>query len=161
MRKLLVWIGTGFGLGYSPFAPGTVGALWGLPLAWWINTQYPSPGVQAIATLICLAGALPLCQAVENHLKVKDPKPCVADEFLTYPLCLIGLPVVGQEGGLAMMAFAFLTHRFFDIAKIWPANGLQRLKGGVGILIDDVFASLYALAVNHAFYALARKMNWI
>lgn len=160
MKNLLAFIGSGFGLGYSPIAPGTVGTLWGIPLVWWINTQFGVPG-QVVATAVCLVIALPLCQAVEDKLKVKDPKPCVADEYLTFPLCLIGLPVVGQPGGLEMMAVAFLTHRFFDIAKFWPANGLQRLKGGFGILIDDVFASLYALAANHALFALARRMDWV
>jgi phosphatidylglycerophosphatase A len=160
VNPALVWIGTGFGLGYCPVAPGTVGALWGLPLAWWINSHFGAVG-QAAASLVCLAAAIPLCQAVEDHLCVKDPKPCVADEYLTYPLCLIGLPVIGQEGGAVMMAIAFLTHRFFDIVKLWPAHGLQRLEGGVGIVIDDALASLYALAANHALFHLARRFDWL
>lgn len=160
MKNFLAFVGSGLGLGYSPVAPGTVGTLWGLPLAWWINTQFGVPG-QIAATVVCLLAALPLCQAVEDELKVKDPKPCVADEYLTFPLCMIGLPVVGQPGGIEMMVVAFLTHRFFDIAKFWPAHGLQRIKGGAGILIDDVFASLYALAANHALWGIAQRLGWV
>jgi phosphatidylglycerophosphatase A len=93
-------------------------------------------------------------------MRNKDPNPCVADEYLTYPLCLIGLPVVGQEGGTAMMALAFITHRFFDIVKLWPARSLERLAGGLGIVADDAVASLYALAANHALFYLARDRGW-
>lgn len=160
MKKLLAFAGTGFGLGYSPFAPGTVGTLLGLPIAWALNTHAGVPA-QILVALALSALAIPMCQAVEDEVKTKDPKQCVADEYLTFPLCMIGLPVYGQEHGLLMMGVAFLTNRFFDIAKFWPAHGLQRLKGGVGIVIDDVFAALYALAVNHAIFRLALSQGWI
>lgn len=159
MKKLLAFVGSGFGLGYSPFAPGTVGCLLGLPIAWWVNTRFAIPS-QIVAAILLTLLAIPLSQAVEDLLKVKDPKPCVADEYLTFPICMIGLPVWDQPHGLLMMGIAFLTNRFFDIAKFWPANGLQRLRGGVGIVIDDVFAALYALAVNHAIYRVFTHFDW-
>jgi phosphatidylglycerophosphatase A len=160
MQRMLAFLGVGFGLGYSPFAPGTVGCLLGLPLAWVLNTYADVP-VQVAASLVLSLAAIPLCSAAEAMLGGKDPKPCVADEYLTFPLCMIGLPVLGQPGGALMMAFAFCTNRFFDIVKIWPAHGLQRLKGGFGIVIDDVFAALYALAVNHAAYRVFQHLGWI
>lgn len=160
MQRILAFLGVGFGLGYSPFAPGTVGCLLGLPLAWALNTHVGVP-VQVAAALVLSLAAIPLCSAAEAKLGGKDPKPCVADEYLTFPLCMIGLPVLGQPGGALMMAFAFCTNRFFDIVKIWPAHGLQRLKGGFGIVIDDVFAALYALAVNHAAYRVFQHLGWI
>ena len=160
MKKLLEWAGTGFGLGYSPIAPGTAGCLLGLPLVWVLNNHFGVTGQIVWAIALTLL-AIPLSQAVEDKLKNKDPKPCVADEYLTFPICMIGLPVWDHPHGLAMMAVAFVTNRFFDIAKFWPANGLQRLKGGVGIVIDDVFAALYALAVNHALYRAAQHFGWL
>jgi phosphatidylglycerophosphatase A len=51
-----------------------------------------------------------------------------------------------------VLLIAFLSCRFFDIVKPPPANQLQRLRGGFGIVIDDVVASLYSLAFNHAVY---------
>lgn len=147
MQRILAFMASGFGLGFSPVAPGTVGCLLGLPLAWWINRQWGIPG-QVVASALLTLLAIPLSQAAENQFKTKDPKPCVADEYLTFPICMIGLPVAGHAGAV-MMAIAFVSNRFFDIAKIWPAHGLQRLRGGVGIVIDDVFAALYALAFNH------------
>ncbi|MCZ7590723.1 MAG: phosphatidylglycerophosphatase A [Kiritimatiellae bacterium] len=159
MKKLLAFVGSGFGLGYSPFAPGTVGCLLGLPIAWWVNSHYAVPG-QILAAVILTLIAVPLSQAVEDKLKVKDPKPCVADEYLTFSICMIGLPVWGQPYGIAMMVFAFLTNRFFDIVKLWPANGLQKLRGGLGIVVDDVFAALYALVANHVFYRIIQSYGW-
>lgn len=160
MQKLLAFIASGFGLGYSPFAPGTVGCLLGLPITWYLNTHYGIQG-QLVAAALQILIAVPLSQAAENEFKAKDPKRCVADEYLTFSLCMVGLPVPGQPGGWIMMGIAFLTCRFFDIAKIWPAHGLQRLKGGVGIVIDDVFAMFYALAANHAAWYLLNRLGWL
>lgn len=150
MQRILAFVASGFGLGYSPFAPGTVGCLLGLPLAWWINRQWGVPGQVAAAAVLSLL-AVPVCQAAENQFGSKDPRRCVADEYFTFPICMIGLPVSGAAGAV-MLAIAFVSNRFFDIAKIWPAHGLQRLRGGLGIVIDDVFAALYALAFNHIAY---------
>lgn len=161
MQKLLAFIATGFGLGYSPFAPGTMGCLLGLPIVWAINTRWEGNiQAQIVAAMIQILIAIPLCQAAENELKSKDPKPCTADEYLTFSLCMIGLPVTGHAGAV-MMALSFCSNRFFDIAKFWPADGLQRLKGGVGIVIDDVFAALYALAANHLMWFVLRKLGWL
>lgn len=160
MQRFFAFVASGFGLGFSPVAPGTAGCLLGLPLAWLINTQLGVPGQVAAAVALSLL-AIPLCQAAEDVYGGKDPKACVADEYLTFPLCMIGLPVAGQPGGLLMMAIAFVSNRFFDIAKIWPAHGLQRLKGGLGITIDDVFAALYALVANHLAYRALQHLGWI
>lgn len=158
MKKFAFWAGTGFGTGYSPVAPGTVGALLGIPIAWLIHSC-AGPFGQTIAALVCAGLAIPLCQSVEDKLGVKDPKQCVADEYLTFPLSVIGLPPLTAEGGWIIWGIAFLTHRFFDIVKFWPAHGLQRLKGGLGVLADDFFASLYALAANHMIYWLIQRQG--
>jgi phosphatidylglycerophosphatase A len=71
----------------------------------------------------------------------------VADEYATFPLVMIGLPVDRAEWWIVLVAF--LAARFFDIVKFWPSRGLQKVRGGLGIVIDDVFASLYALAFTH------------
>jgi phosphatidylglycerophosphatase A len=93
--------------------------------------------------------SLPKCAVAANHICTKDDGRVVADEYLTFPLCVIGLP---WQGAPYLLAMAFLTHRVLDIIKPPPANGLQRIHGGVGITIDDVISSLYALALNHAIY---------
>jgi phosphatidylglycerophosphatase A len=76
----------------------------------------------------------------------------VADEYLTFPIAVIGLPL--HQAPL-MLVVAFVSSRACDIIKPWPARGLQDWHGGYGIVIDDVFAS--AVRAGHAtgpFYLL-------
>lgn len=156
MIKLRTWLASGFGLGFAPFASGTFGSLPGLPLAWAINTYMGVPG-QIIAGLLLTLFAIWVCDVAEKAFGRKDPGQCVADEYLTFPICMIGLPVFGQPHGLVIMAIAFVTNRVCDIIKPWPARGLQRLPSGLGITIDDAFACVYSLGLNHAIYWALRK----
>ena len=78
----------------------------------------------------------------------------VADEFLTFPICMIGLPVTLEHWWL--VAMAFLTFRICDILKPPPAHQLQRLHGGLGVVADDFFAALYSLGINHGLYLTIR-----
>lgn len=146
--KLGVFLGTGLGTGFSPVAPGTVGTLLGIPLvilaSFFFDTEY---GMSLPILLYCLAlslVAVPICQAAENHFQKKDDGRIVADEYLTFPICMIGIPLEP-----VWFLIAFLSNRFFDIVKIPPAFQAQRLSGGVGIVLDDVIAALYSLAFNH------------
>jgi len=149
MKKLAVLLANGFGLGLSPVASGTVGTLLALPIVWWFCQLLESPGgmfgilIQcAVAIALCLV-AIPICSVAEKHYGTKDDGRIVADEYLTFPICMIGLP-----WNLWVLLIAFLSCRFFDIVKPAPANQLQRIHGGFGIVIDDVVASLYSLAFN-------------
>ncbi len=152
MRKLAILLANGFGLGLSPVASGTVGTLLALPIVWWFCQLLEVPYGIAWQCLIALGlslVAVPICSAAEKHYGTKDDGRVVADEYLTFPICMIGLPLDPW-----VLLVAFLSCRFFDIVKLPPANQLQRLKGGVGIVIDDVFASLYSLVFNHVVYWL-------
>jgi phosphatidylglycerophosphatase A len=147
IRRLAVVLATGFGLGMSPVASGTVGtlpgiliviAVWPHGLAW-----------QLVAAILLPLLAIPICHRAEQVFGTKDDGRIVADEYLTFPITLIGLPLAPW-----VMAMAFITARIFDIVKPPPARRLQDLHGGLGIVIDDVFASLYSLALNHLIYAI-------
>lgn len=143
---------TGLGLGLSPFASGTVGSLWGVLIVILAWPVLPHWGAQAIFAAALAALAVPICGAGERWFETKDDGRIVADEFLTFPICMIGLPA-GLDA-YWVLVLAFVTCRMFDILKPPPANGLQKLRGGLGIVADDFFASLYSLAVNHALYRL-------
>ena len=151
-------IATGFGFGLSPFASGTVGALWGLPLVWGL-TLLPWPW-QVAAALTLATLAVPFCALAESWFGHKDDGRIVADEYLTLPLAVIGLPL--HQAPL-MLVVAFVVSRICDIVKPWPARGLQALEGGYGIVIDDVFASFYALAINWLFFLFGYPLvaEWI
>jgi phosphatidylglycerophosphatase A len=90
----------------------------------------------------------------ELHWRTKDPSQVVADEWAGQSIALLFLPwrPMVDRGSivadLSMAALAFLSFRLLDIIKPPPARRLQRLPGGLGILIDDLFAGLYALALT-------------
>lgn len=159
MKNIWVLLATGFGLGLSPVASGTFGALLGIPLAYGLFTWQTDWVVQAVMCAVLALISVPICDQAEKALGgKKDDGRIVADEYLTVPLVLIGLPVHEP----IMLVVAFLTHRIFDIIKLPPARGLQVLRGGLGITIDDVFSSIYALAANWLIYLYVLKpMSWI
>jgi phosphatidylglycerophosphatase A len=160
MNKLMIVLATGFGLGLSPIASGTVGCLLGLPIVYVLfgKLGLGIPAQIAIAAVLCLA-AIPVSDVAEKALGgKKDDGRIVIDEYLTFPVCMIGLPAMNP----VMLGTAFVMNRIFDILKPPPARGLQRLTGGLGITIDDVIASLYALAVNWMLYLwVLQPRGWV
>jgi len=156
VRKIAVWLSTGFGLGYSPLIPGTIGSLPGIPLVWAIQQAGRGLGHEIAfhvsAAVVLSLIAIPLCSAGERAAGHKDPHCVVADEYLTFPISMIGIPF-----SPLMIAIAFVTNRILDIVKPFPARQIQALPGGWGITLDDVFSATYSLALNHlALWALTR-----
>ena len=156
IRKLALMLATGFGLGFSPVASGTAGTLPGLLIVWaiWprdLTWLAVTPWMIASAILLPLL-AIPICGMAEQHFGKKDDGRIVADEYLTFPISMLGLPFTPW-----VVALVFLTNRFFDIAKLPPARQLQSLRGGTGIVIDDIIAATHSLILNHAiFWAVTR-----
>ncbi|MDR2849728.1 MAG: phosphatidylglycerophosphatase A [Verrucomicrobiota bacterium] len=152
-QKLSVFAATGFGLGLAaPIAPGTVGSLPGVVLALWTTQQTP-----VLQILVCLGMtflAVPICDVAERVLGKKDDGRICADEWMLFPICVIGLPLAQH---LWLLPVCFVVARVCDIIKPPPARQLQAVHGGIGIVIDDFFASLYALAVNHALFWAVRS----
>ena len=152
--RIVLVFATGFGLGYSPVASGTFGTLPGVLLAILLRRWLPGGhGVQVAAAAALALLAFPLCHAADRFFEKKDDGRIVADEYLTFPLCVLGLPLRAHPG---LLVLAFLSHRFFDILKPPPADQAQSLPGGAGVALDDLISSLYALAFNHAAWALWR-----
>lgn len=146
MKRIIVLIASGFGLGLSPVASGTVGSLPGILIAAAIaGLGWPvQAGICFLLTLI----AVPISDIAEKEYGKKDDGRIVVDEYLTFPICLIGLPWLQD---LWILPVAFVVARLMDIIKPFPARLFQdRLKGGLGVVADDFVASLYALGVNHA-----------
>lgn len=145
MKKFSLFVASGFGIGlFAPFAPGTFGSLPGVALAY-ATTALPLwlqiPAVTALALL-----AIPFCDSAEKTLGIKDDGRITADEWMLYPLALTGIPLLDLPWWSMIVFFAVI--RLIDIVKPWPANKLQSIPGGRGIVIDDFIANLYSLAVN-------------
>ncbi len=152
-HKLAVFLATGFGLGLAPVASGTFGTLPGILIALALNAQ--SWRIQAAASALMILTAIPICGAAEKVFKKKDDGRIVADEYLTFPLVVIGIPITGAFW--PMIPIAFVVHRVMDILKPSPARESQKLGGGLGIVIDDAISGLYALAINHAIF---QALKW-
>ncbi len=154
-QKMSVFAATGFGLGLiAPIAPGTLGSLPGVLLALWVTQQH-----LPLQLLVCLGMtflAIPICDVAERVLGKKDDGRICADEWMLFPICVIGLPLLQH---LWLVPVCFVVARVCDIIKPPPARQLQALHGGIGIVIDDFFASLYALALNHAVYWAATRLT--
>ncbi|QDU53975.1 Phosphatidylglycerophosphatase A [Aeoliella mucimassa] len=123
-------------------APGTFGALWGLPLLW-IYGMLPGDLWWWTVAIAMLAVGVPVCGRAARDLQRKDPGPVVWDEFATVPLVFAF--VAPSSPWLVLLGFAL--HRVFDISKPWPCRQLESQPGGWGIMLDDVVAAFYAAAV--------------
>lgn len=124
------------GAGYVPFAPGTFGSLVGLGL-WGILPASPLIHGAAVVTLL-IAGSW-AAGATERHLNKTDPGQVVIDEVMGMLVTLFLNPV-GWGGAW----LGFLLFRIADVIKPFPANRLERLPGGLGVMADDLMAGLYA-----------------
>ncbi|MEX1025112.1 MAG: phosphatidylglycerophosphatase A [Planctomycetota bacterium] len=130
-------------LGHSPVAPGTFGTLGGVVIAFGLaHTSYFLLGVVVVAGLI-YAVSRDLGDWAERESAGKDPGFFVLDEVIGY---LITVAWIAPPSFLTLVV-AFLVFRFFDVLKPPPVRWFERLGGGDGILLDDVMAGLYGLAV--------------
>jgi phosphatidylglycerophosphatase A len=142
LREALI---TCCGLGHAPVASGTFGTLGGVALAGLIGAWWPEhylPAVLGLVVVLLLAGAS-LGGWAERKWGRKDPGQYVLDEVVGYLVTVawIGFP------GWTHLGLGFLLFRLTDITKPPPARQLERVKGGWGILLDDVVAGVWALLV--------------
>ena len=145
MKKFCVFVASGFGIGlFAPFAPGTFGSLPGVALAY-ATTALPLWLQIPVCTALTLL-AIPFCDVAEKALGIKDDGRITADEWMLYPLALVGIPLWDLPWWSMLVFFGVI--RAVDIIKPWPARQLQRIPGGRGIVIDDFVANLYSLAIN-------------
>ena len=138
MGDPVCFLAFGFGSGLAPHAPGTFGTLAAVPL-YLLLAGLPLPAYLALTALMFLAGVW-LCGRCEQRLGIQDHSGIVWDEFVGLFISLAGMPVTP----VAVIA-GFCLFRFFDILKPWPIAGLdRRVHGGLGIMLDDALAGLYA-----------------
>ena len=138
IRDPVHWLAFGFGTGLLPKAPGTFGSLPGLLLAW-LTLPLALEWRLAVALALILAGIW-ICGESARRLGIHDHPGIVWDEITGMYLTLLVAPTQ-----IAFWALAFGLFRLFDIWKPWPIRDLDhRLAGGVGIMLDDLVAALYA-----------------
>ncbi len=139
----------GFGSGLLPKAPGTWGTLIAIPI-WFLLAQLSLEYYLLVTVLLSFLGVW-LCGVSSKKLGVHDHGGIVWDEICGYLVTMIALPVTWYWA-LA----GFILFRFFDIVKPWPIKILdKKVKGGFGIMIDDIIAGgLAAVILQLALYFL-------
>ena len=144
MKPLARMIGTWFGCGYVPKAPGTAGSLAGLAMAWLLHDYRGfEPMSFLMLGLLALAPASWAAGSVAVQTGLKDPQIVVVDEVLGQWIALGGAAHLNWKSWAA----AFLLFRLFDIWKPPPVRQLERVEGGAGIVLDDAAAGAYAALV--------------
>ena len=132
-------IATVFGIGLLPKAPGTWASLAAVPLAWLLDYLVGRTGIVVAGVAIALIGIW-ASQVYVSHHRVEDPGEIVVDEVAAQLLVLAVVPL-----SLLSAVAGFLLFRLFDIVKPWPVSWADRtVKGGFGVMLDDLLAAGYA-----------------
>ena len=132
------------GVGYLPLAPGTFGSLVGVGIFWLLVRA--NPVVIFAAILAVTFAGIWAGSRVEKVSGRKDPGKVVVDEVAGQMIALLPLTVFARWS-IATVILSFILFRFFDIVKPYPANRLQDLDGGMGIMFDDLVAGVYGAVV--------------
>lgn len=125
-------------LGYSPVAPGTVGSLLGVLL--YIPLSGLPVGYYAVFLLFASLVSFKIADVAERYFGKKDCQVIVIDEVVGVFFTMFLFPPT-----LAYLSAGFLIFRFFDIIKPFPAGWVDRnIKGGTGVVLDDIVAGIYS-----------------
>lgn len=135
-------IASGFGSGFSPFAPGTAGAL--VAVIIWTVLFYVIPFnillvVTSLLIVLFTTAGIWSADKLESEWG-KDSSKVVVDEMVGVWIALLAVPV----GNVWYILFAFLLFRFFDIFKPLGIRKMEQLEGGIGVMADDILAGIYS-----------------
>jgi phosphatidylglycerophosphatase A len=147
------FIALGFGAGLAPKAPGTFGTLVAFPLYYLLALVLPPLAIAFVAIPLFFVGWW-ACEVAGRNLGVADHPSMVWDEIVAF------LPLLAvASASVAFQALAFGLFRLFDIWKPYPIRELDKnVKGGLGVMIDDVVAAFYAYVVFVIFIVFAYKV---
>jgi phosphatidylglycerophosphatase A len=136
-EKLIKLLATGFGAGLAPVAPGTIGTLVGVlicliffPLHWLMRF---------LIVIFLLVLAIYIAERAEQVYRKKDDQRIVIDEIAGFQVTMLPVAITGLH-----LLVGFVLFRIFDILKPFPLRDLQKISGGLGIVLDDVAAGIYA-----------------
>ena len=145
-EKIIKILATGFGSGLSPFAPGTMGTLVGIPICL-VCLPFTWP-VRFLFVIVLSALAIFVSGRAETIYRKKDDQRIVIDEIAGFQVAMLPVTITVWH-----LCVAFVLFRIFDIWKPFPIRNLQNLPGGWGVVIDDIAAGIYAgvimLALNY------------
>lgn len=142
--RLVEFVARGFGTGWAPKAPGTFGTLAGVALYWPLS-GLPLGAYLAVTGVFALTGIW-ICGRTSRLMQVNDHPGIVWDEVVGFLVTMIGAPI-----GWLWLVLGFVLFRLFDITKPWPIRVVdRRIHGGLGIMLDDILAGIFASICLHA-----------
>jgi len=154
IKRPACFLGLGFGSGLAPTAPGTFGTLAAVPI-YLLMKDLPMAIYLALVVIAFVAGIW-ICQKSADWLGKEDPSAVVWDEIVGYLITMIAAPA-----GWEWMVLGFVLFRFFDILKPWPINLADKaIHGGLGIMVDDVIAGVFALVCLQWIYLVFPTISW-
>ncbi len=132
---------TFLGVGFVPKAPGTAGSLVVVPFLYLLG-QLNLPMIYIITPIIVLTIiSCVIANLSQKKYKTQDPSWIIIDEIIG----MLTAWVIVPTDKIATIIIIFITFRFFDIIKIFPANIIdKKLKNGIGVILDDVVSGIYA-----------------
>ena len=143
MNRFFLVLATGFGVGYSPVAPGTLGTLIAIPVYYFLS-NISSP-IYEITLIGFFFLSVWISENAEIFFGKKDDQRIVIDEMMGFLITMLWVPKVTH-----FIVIGFFLFRLFDILKPFPIRRLERgLKGGFGVVLDDVMAGVYANIILH------------
>lgn len=137
------FVACAFGIGALPWMPGTWATLAAIPICLALR-HLPIWGYVTIVTAMVVAGIY-LCGKTNRDFGSDDHPACAWDEMASFPIVMIAVPITWYT-----LAIGVILFRLFDIWKPWPISWVdQNLHGGVGVMLDDILAALFSLAILH------------
>ena len=137
MKRFILILATGFGVGYSPIAPGSLGTLVAIPVYYFLS-NISSP-IYEITLIGFFFLSVWISENAEIFFGKKDDQRIVIDEIMGFLVTMLWVPKTA-----ILMVVGFFLFRFFDILKPFPIRHLEkRFKGGFGVVLDDVMAGVY------------------
>ena len=142
MNNFAKYFVTLFGLGFTPFAPGTLGSMFAI-FVWYLTIYLVNIYFFYFILFLVFMFSFTLISIYLIDKKNDDPQEVIIDEFIGQSLPLIFL----SQFNIYEVMLAFCTFRFFDIFKIYPVNKAENMKGAAGVIFDDVVAGIYSLII--------------
>ena len=148
-------LATGFGIGRFSTMPGTVGTLAAIPFFLFLG-GLPLIAYLGTVTMASILGIF-ICSRASEGVGLHDHSSIVWDEFVGFWITMLVVPVLQLSPfDWKLIFFGFLYFRFFDVAKPWPVCWLdENVKGGWGVIIDDIAAgmvAMFCLWLTHAVF---------
>ena len=137
IKRFVLFFATGFGVGYSPIVPGTLGTLITIPIYYFLSTiKTPIYEVTLVAFFFL---SLWVSEKAEIFFGKKDDPRIVIDEMMGFLITMLWVPKTAL-----FIIIGFFLFRFFDIVKPPPIRLVERAQGGFGVVLDDVVAGVYS-----------------